>query len=154
VPTYKFQCCGVVTGWRAYLQPGGGGHTNAYNISFQVWRPLEQSPNYYNLVQQTVAVPSLSRTGEATVPASPNITVQPEDVVGFYVQLMRNGDGGIQLETNQHGDHSVWYNMNFPTQGYSQPVQIGMGTNFSKLGAAPVLLVNVGESFQSLEVSI
>ena len=153
VPTYKFQCCGTVTSWRAYLQPGGKNHRNAYNISFQVWRPSEQLSDHYSLVQQTVAVPTLTNDGEAIVPASAGeIVVQPEDVVGFYVQLMRDGDGGIQLDTTQTGEHNIWYSVNFPPQGYSQPVQTGAGTSLSMVQvAAPMLEVDVlGELFMSL----
>ena len=49
ITSYKFGCCGNITTWQTYVQGRSSKHQEAYDITFQVWRPsptLQESRCY------------------------------------------------------------------------------------------------------------
>ena len=117
ITSYKFHCCGNVTAWQTYVEPGGDMHDEEYDITFQVWRPSPtvNSDGCYGQVGENVFT-SISLGGGGLVSETPEptnrITAQPGDVVGFFV-VSRKGGGnqGIQINTSFTGE-SVWYHRN------------------------------------------
>ena len=108
-----------------------------------MWRPSVQQEYRYYLVGETVANPAmLDRSGEANEPS--NLTVQHGDVVGYYVRYQDNENGGIQLETTNHGNNMVWSLLQ-PEEGILHELQIGPGSTLSPMMAAPILRINVCE---------
>ncbi len=143
VTTYEFQCCGVIQNWSAYFQPGGSKHTNSYTVTFQIWRPVPDQLQCYMLLSDITANPQLSNIGEATVSAY--MVVQPGDVIGYYVTLQGGGNGGIQLETSNHGDNTVWYSSSPTRPGPGQTFQVGTETSLSSATAAPIISIDISK---------
>ena len=128
ITSYRFNCCGLVTEWRAFVDRSDlYSLFYTYTISFQVWRPiLLNNTNCYNLTginhfsRIPLARSSSSDRGIATgtVSASERIDVQPGDVIGFYLTVRRLFTGsklnnGIQFAGDNDNDpdyrnESVW----------------------------------------------
>ena len=92
-------------------------HQQAYNIFFQVWRPSPAVENNgcYSLVGEN-RFTSINLDDDGLVSETPEpsniISVQPEDVVGYYTFSRKDLDHdkmeGIQLDHSNNID-SVWY---------------------------------------------
>ncbi len=128
ITSYRFNCCGVVTEWRAFVERSGFQQftDQSYTISFQVWRPNSLSPvdtdGCYTM-QGTNHFPSIPLSepnspdrGIVTgVPLeSERIEVQPGDVVGFYLESSRDVNDGIQFSRdgdnpNPYTNETVWF---------------------------------------------
>ncbi len=125
ITSYRFNCCGVVTEWRA-LVDGSGRAYFADPPSFQVWRPNSPSPvdtdgcytmqgiNHFPAI--SLADPDAAEKGIVTgVPLeSERIEVQPGDVVGFYLESSRLTNDGVQFvgdndNTSPYTDETVWF---------------------------------------------
>ena len=154
--TYQFQCCGDITAWQTYVQPGGGGHRDgAYDIFFQVWRPspIVQDNGCYSLVGEN-RFTSIRFGNNAPVSETPEpsniISVRPGDVVGYYT-FSREGDDdnqGIQLDSSLTNDNVLFLPH---TVGVSTicalPVEDQNGrTLISSTNAGPVLSVSISKS--------
>ena len=142
------------------MEPGGNGHQGDYDITFQVWRPSPtvNSDGCYGLVGENeftrISSPNYINGGRISVTPEPTniITVQPGDVVGFYV-LSGMGDGdGIQLDTSF--TESVWYHRNNPPDDSLMsrgdlsvcPFPVGSQSGrilMSSTNAAPMLSVGI-----------
>ncbi len=128
ITSYRFDCCGVVTEWRALVEGSGSGYfaEQPYTISFQVWRPNSTSPvdtdgcytrqgiNHFPAI--SLADPDAADRGIVTgVPLeSERIEVQPGDVVGFYLESSRLTSDGIQFagdddNTSPYTEETVWF---------------------------------------------
>ena len=119
VPAYRFNCSGRVTEWGACVHPGGD--NEEYYIQFQVWRPTGTEGCYELVDYNEPPVDDRQERSEAdssstnppgseygtlspvdhcvvlTVRENEQIDFQPGDVVGYYVDHLRDrGDGGIQ----------------------------------------------------------
>ena len=155
VTTYEFQCCGAIQNLRAYFQPGGSKHTNSYTVTFQLWRPVPNQVQAYTLLAATTANPQLSGTGEATVSASSNMVVEPGDVMGYYVTLEGRGNGGIQLETSNHGGNVVWYSSSqAASPELGQIFQVGTGSSFTQATAAPIISIDISKWYHVIIIMI
>ena len=166
VASYQFQCCGNITRWQTFVEPGGGGRQDGeYTITFQVWRPGDgvEVDGCYSLIGQDVyAEIDLGRDGlvDRTLEPEGFLHVQPGDVVGYF--MLREGNtgerDGIQLEPREEDEgEEVWY------QSDAEPIVIGSGTCIFSVGvedgrslrsftnSAPVLRVDVGERPPSLD---
>ena len=104
ITSYEFQCCGIITGWGAYVQPGGGRDENGvYSITFQVWRPTSTDGNRYVKVGENIflAVTLSFSAIRETLALNEGLHFQPGDVVGYYLE-QNNGrtDGGLQPDTS------------------------------------------------------
>ena len=159
VTSYQFGCCGNIIAWQTYVQPGGGRHRNgAYDIFFQVWRPSPtvQDDGCYSLVGENRFTSIFLGDGglvSETPEPSNIISVQPEDVVGYYTfsrsEPNNSRQEGIQLNTSYSSD-TVWYYANSDTNplpiGTSDcPLPIGRETDrilTSSTNAGPVLSVS------------
>ena len=117
ISSYKFGCCGNITAWQTYVQPGGSKHQRAYDITFQVWRPSPtvQDNGCYSLVGEnrfTSIFLGIGGLVSETPEPSNIISVQPGDVVGYYTFSRKDyynfGMEGIQLDSSYNID-SVWY---------------------------------------------
>ena len=104
VTSYEFHCCGIITGWGAYVQPGGGMHDNgAYSITFQVWRPTSTDRSRYVKVGENI-FPSVTLSSSAiqeTPGPGEGLHFQPGDVVGYYLDQNAKGhNGGLQPDAS------------------------------------------------------
>lgn len=93
-----------------------------------------------------MANPAILESGGQANIASNNISVQPGDVVGYFVMDQNGNEGGIQLETSEHENNTVWYSTLFQTEAERHQLQIGPSSNFSSTVAAPILSIDVCES--------
>ena len=159
VASYQFQCCGNITRWQTFVEPGGGGQDGEYNIIFQVWRPGEgvEVDGCYSLIGQDIyAEIDLGGDGLVDRNLEPEgfLPVQRGDVVGYFMlRESRIGErDGIQLERREDDEgEEMWY------QSDAETIVIGSGTCIFSVGAedgrslrsftnsAPVLRVDVGE---------
>ena len=124
ITSYRFNCCGVITQWGAFVHRGGDTFNGTYSITFQVWRPNSPSPvdtdgcyaiagvNHF----QNIVLNSNNRgLIRETSPANETIAVQPGDVIGFYLTNTRDKeDNGIQFadegdNADPYEDEAVWY---------------------------------------------
>ena len=165
ITSYSFNCCGVITEWRAFVEGSGGGHFDdqPYTISFQVWRPNSPSPvdncysmtgvNYFPSIP--LADPNSADRGivTGTVPEGERIEVQPGDVVGFYLESSRIDDDGIQFARDDDNDlpytsEDVWYATGAINSGPTEcQLPVGPGrTLSSSTNRAPLITVTVGKS--------
>ncbi len=153
ITSYQFHCCGNITAWQTYVQPGGGGHNNGvYTINFQVWRPSPtvNADGCYSLVGEN-RFPSISFPENGVVsetPAPSNIiTVRPGDVVGYFTMTRDGRNEGIQLDTD-FNDETVWYNGGnlIRNEGQSCPFPVGPTRTLSaSTNAAPVLSIDISK---------
>ncbi len=160
IASYRFDCCGVVTEWRAIVHNSGfiNFEEQPYTISFQVWRPNSPSPmdtdgcytmqgtNYFPSIP--LADPDTDDRGIVTgVPLeSERIEVQPGDVVGFYLESRENGNDGIQFAEDRR-DESVWYATGVITDsGLTCPLPVGPGQTLSSFtNLAPLITATLCE---------
>ena len=154
ITSYQFQCCGNITRWRTYTEPGGGGHDGDYNIRFQVWRPGPgvATDGCYSLVAEDRydSIP-LGQDGlvDRTVPGV--ISVQPGDVLGYFMTDSTRDERreGIQLEEREDDDEErVWYNSRtlVTTGDPACPFPVGEGRILDTFtNSAPVIFVNIGK---------
>ena len=162
ITSYKFGCCGNITAWQTYVQPGGGGHRNGeYDIFFQVWRPSPtvQDNGCYSLVGENrftgITFDKDDPVSETPEPSN-IISVRPGDVVGYYTFSRDDPDNmgsqGIQLETD-YTDDIVWYLADFDTDSITLeatncPLPVGDGPDSiltSLTNAGPVLSVSISK---------
>ena len=128
VTSYQFQCCGDITAWQTYVERSGNPHGNgAYTIHFQVWRPSpsvqSNGEGCYSLVGENrfTSITFSNRGPISETPEPTNIiSVQPGDVVGYYVLSNRNDDDGIQMDSN---DESI--NIYFNEDNGGNPISLG-----------------------------
>ena len=157
ITSYMFRCCGNITAWQTYVQPGGMNHQKGvYDITFQVWRPSPtlQKSGCYSLVGEnrfTNILLGVEGLVNETPEPSNILSVQPGDVVGYYTfsrAQQDNSTNGIQLVASRNLD-MVW----FHTSSRSEPVirgalncpfRLGIDGILTKyIEAAPVLSVRV-----------
>ncbi len=164
ITSYRFNCCGVVTEWRALVEGSGGAHfkEQPYTISFQVWRPNSPSPldndGCYTM-QGTNDFPSIPLADPDTddrgivtgvPPVNERIEVQPGDVVGFYLES-RSGDG-IQFakdEASPYTDETVWFATGSLTPNSDAACMYPVGTSgllSSSTNLAPLITATVCKS--------
>ena len=158
IPSYRFDCCGEITEWRADVEQGGGRDDNMYTLDFQVWRPAANVSitGCYSMVgfNRFTSVPLSGSVTDALSPtAGDRIQVQPGDVLGIQVEsahdqpdnrgvvLLRDrsvqGDGEYETE-------EVWYadvnSLVFVNQMCQMSVGLGRALS-SSTNAAPVISV-------------
>ena len=154
---YQFQCCGDITAWQAYMQPGGGGHENgAYTIHFQVWRPSptvdSDGGGCYSLVGENrfTSITLISRAVSETPDPTNIISVQPGDVVGYYVLSSRNNDDqGVQMDS---GDDSI--NIYYNKDNGGNPISLGPNSCQVRAGDGGLLTESTSAAPQlSIDIS-
>ncbi len=160
ITSYQFDCCGVVTEWRALVEGSGGAHfrEQPYTISFQVWRPNSPSPvdtdGCYTMqgTNHFSPIPLADRIVTGVPLESERIEVQPGDVVGFYLESSRENDDGIQFageqdDESEYDSESVWYATGTVTgSGLTCPLPVGPGrTLSSSTNLAPLITATVCE---------
>ncbi len=134
---YTFSCYGNVTMWGACVQSGGNVNNDRYDIWFEVYRPTPQgAEGCYDFVGENYlenGIPGLTLDHCVVledIPPEEQISVEPGDVVGFYSEHEKNGngkdsDGGVQLDTDRM-DVTVWYNSGpFAVGGSSCRLRVG-----------------------------
>ncbi len=164
ITSYRFNCCGVVTQWRAFVYNSNNGHRDVYDISFQVWKPmplsLGGSDGCYNLTGFNQFSPiSLANPGTADIGivtgeplASERIEVQPGDVVGFYLRNIANHkNDGIQFarDTSLYTDETVWFATGSLTPRSDTACMYPVGTSGllrSSTNLAPLISVSICKS--------
>ena len=112
--TYRFNCCGNITGWGADVHPGGG-DVMSYILDFQVWRPSPTVNNStgtgcYSLVGNNRFTSVSLYSGLARVIPSPQhyIQFQPGDVLGFHVEGGGTDNHGV-LVRRDNDREVVWH---------------------------------------------
>jgi len=159
VTNYTFQCCGHITRWQAWVQPGGSKHNNGvYSIDFQVWRPLPNIQDSYSLAGvnsfHEITLQNGGLVYQTVTSVMNGIEVKPGDVVGYRATTKDNsGNEGIQLQTEpSFRGNQVWYNRNLPAS--DSPVSVGTGGTLNEMmEAAPVLRVTFRKQYFILCVS-
>ena len=153
VPSYTFNCHGRVVRWGACVLPGGNPDNDRYELELQVLRPL---PVDQNDIQCFSVVGMYSQIGAPSpddrcividIPPDDQIPVQPNDVVGFYSDLLRNGDGGVQVDESRT-DVTAFYRerASIPPPSPSSCSLIAGPNNIdTSTVAAPRITVVVGE---------
>ena len=138
IPSYQFSCCGVVTEWGAYVQPGGSMHRTVYTATFQVWRP--EGNGVYTMVGEN-AYPNpitLEDDSQILVDAlQPFIEFKPGDVVGYYLDSTESS-GSVQLDESNRNEE-VYYGPLI--NGKFDTTAIGV----SRTSLAPIIYVAVGK---------
>ncbi len=128
ITSYKFNCSGVITKWRALVEGSsiGAFEEQIYTISFQVWRPSSLSTvdtdgcynltGFNNFSPIPLAHPDTPERGIVTgVPLeSERIEFQPGDVVGFYLEGSRTSLDSIQFAGDEdnlspYTEETVWF---------------------------------------------
>lgn len=152
--SYQFHCCGKITEWQAYF------HRPEYIVAvLQVWRPpiSNEGGGCYRLVGQSALEQVEDNLGGSTLGEQDELSVQPGDVVGFFIghlfpksidDFEDIGDIGLQLNTS-FVNESVWYR-NFAQQDSEQShaCQASVGPSGALrefTTAAPVLRVEVSK---------
>ena len=156
ISSYRFNCCGVITEWGAFVERSGEQFENGtYSISFQVWRPNSVVDNCYtktgsNFFQNILLDTDTRGLVRETPLVSERIEVQPGDVIGFNLtNTGRKGkDNGITFAQKFNDDdyrETVWYDTGTITTGSpSCPFPVGIdGTLSSSTNVAPVISVSV-----------
>ena len=185
VPAYRFNCSGRVVEWGACVHPGGS-EDEQYYIQFQVWRPTGTEGCYelvgYNEppVEDTQdesgrrGSRSTTTTGSEygilspvdhcvvlTVRESERIDFQPGDVVGYYVDRLRDrSNGGIQ--SIDDSDVVVYYKAGLSRQDIKSqyalngphPTECGFPVSDSNSytlsdssTSAPIISIRLGNSY-------
>ena len=99
------------------MEPSGGRYEDgAYTIHFQVWRPSptvgSDGAGCYSLVGENrfTSITFSNRGPISETPEPSNIiSVQPGDVVGYYVLSNRGGNDGIQMDSDDDSI-TIYYN--------------------------------------------
>ncbi len=151
--SYEFQCCGKVGGWAAYVEPGGNGHTNAYSIKFQIWRPTsESSASYIKIGENSFSPADLTDSYIAATPLpSEQLGFQPGDVAGYYLEDNRNQDGGLQFDSTFTSEE-LWYttgNSNLQNECLLEVGNAGDLSMSTSLG--PIISISISE-YQSSSI--
>ena len=114
IPSYKFNCCGIITEWGVDVHRGAGNEIE-YELNLQVWRPSptvkeDTGTSSYNLVGSNRFSSISPSDGVAVLPLGSTkspISFQPGDVLGLYVENTgRDTDGVVMLKSERE---SVWY---------------------------------------------
>ena len=120
IPSYKFNCCGNITAWGVDLNPVD---PNArFTFDFQVWRPSPTVANdgCYSLVAnylvENISPPLTTIEHVARVTPLPRnqLSFQPGDVLGFYVEASGTGDsdydnGVVLLNNDSFSNELIWH---------------------------------------------
>ncbi len=160
IPSYKFNCYGQITEWRAFVEGSGGGHfgDQPYSITFQVWRPSSPPDGQYTIVgfndflPISLADPDVDNgvnqgivTGMVPL-ENERIEVQPGDVVGFYLESSRNNDDGIQFSgDNSYNGETVWFDSTSPCLALDPPCVYSAVDFSSMTNLAPLITVTVSK---------
>ena len=114
VPSYKFNCCGIITEWGVDVHRGAGNEIE-YELNLQVWRPSptvkeDTGTGSYSLVGSNSFSSISPRDGVAKLPLDSTqtpVSFQFGDVLGLYVKdTGRDSDGVVMLNSERE---LVWY---------------------------------------------
>ena len=140
------------------MEDSGGDHQNgAYTIHFQVWRPSptvgSDGAGCYSLVGENrfTSITFSNRGPISETPEPTNIiSVQPGDVVGYYVLSSIDDEDGIQLDS---ADDSI--NIYYNEDNGGNPISLGPdscqvragdgGLLTSSTSAAPQLSIDISK---------
>ena len=140
-----------------YVEPSGSNFEDgAYTIHFQVWRPSptvgSDGAGCYSLVGENrfTSITFSNRGPISETPEPTNIiSVQPGDVVGYYVLSNRGGDGGIQMDS---GDDSIAIHYNQDNGG--NPISLGPDSCQVSAGLDSLLTISTSAAPQlSIDIS-
>ena len=146
ITSYRFQCCGIISGWSAAVEKGGMGHDGVYSIRFQVWRPsdgngyIKIGENYFESVQLNP-----DSVIEETPASNERLHFQPGDVIGYYLEQSGQTDGGLQFDTS-FSQETLYYatgNTNLQTDCLLQVGSNGDLSMSTNLG--PIISVSFSE---------
>ncbi len=146
IKSYEFHCCGKVGGWAAYVEPGGGGHTTAYSIKFQIWRPMGN--NMFMKIGEN-SFPSLT-LGDASLieealTNSEQLDFQQGDVVGYYLEDSSNQNGGVQFDTGFTSEE-LWYATGNPDLQTECLLEVGNAGDLSMSASlGPIISISLSE---------
>ena len=163
IPSYKFNCCGIITEWGVDLNPDNG--LGTFNFILQVWRPDPAATDTstsecHNLADdygnQSISLQNdtsnMGKVARVTPPPQNQLQFQIGDVLGFYVESNGAGsdsnNGVVVLNDNNYTSELVWrasVNMSAqPSQSGSCPYPIGTNGVLNTLThAAPVISISV-----------
>ncbi len=147
IKSYRFQCCGKIGGWAAYIQPGGGNHDDAYSIKFQIWRPTsENSASYEKIGENSFSPATLTDSYIAATPLpSQQLDFQPGDVVGYYLQQAGGSNGGLQFDSDFTSEE-LWYATGNSDLQNDNSLEVGTAEDLSmSTNLGPIISISISE---------
>lgn len=160
VPSYKFQCCGMITEWKVSIASIANDTMDI--LSLQVWRPSPSAneTGCYNLVGNNnfSSVSLKSKLTSVTPLPHERIRFQPGDVLGFYVENGQEVEySGVMMlcDLNEQGDRGyeteeVWYATNLVFSNAHCLAAIGAGRLLdSSTNVAPIISVSYSKSYMA-----
>ena len=159
IPSYRFDCCGNITGWAVDVHPARPREDLRYTLELQVWRPAptvdtSTGTGCYSLVGNNRFSSIRLRDEVARVTPSPQDYIQfrPGDVLGFYVEAARNREDGVVILDSpaRYMRELVWHasieNDMTSSRDADCPYSIGDGGELNTLSqAAPVILISTSK---------
>ena len=158
IASYQFQCCGKITRWQTYVEPGGESENGNYTMLFVVLRPAPDVEhdgcyNYVGIDVREEFVLGPDSLVNVTLEPVNFIIVQPGDVVGYGIG--RNGsidaDVGILIQTRDENEgEEVWYSSGIVQLSATIDCLLTVGDSpgrdfMSFSNSAPALRVDVGK---------
>ena len=140
VPMYQFSCHGKVTRWGIATERQG-----KHSIGLQVWRATSRYGSYvYSLVGMNkfdVQPSKIQGLYYITPPAMDQITVQPGDMIGFYLQNNVTIEDDFTIQYKPHAN-----NVTLQFVMTDEPLTIIEETTLSiqMLKTAPIITVDIG----------
>lgn len=140
VPTYQFSCHGRVTRWGIATERQG-----KHSIYLQVWRTTERHHEFpaYALIGANkfdIEPPKSRILYYISPPTMDQITVQPGDVIGFYLQNNASIEDDFTIQYNPHAN-----NVTLQFVMSDEPLAVIEETTLSvqMLKTAPVITVDI-----------
>ena len=138
------------------MEPSGGNFEDgAYTIHFQVWRPSptvgSDGTGCYSLVGENrfTSITLINRVVSETPEPTNIISVQPGDVVGYYVLSSEGDNDGIQMDIY---DDSINIYYNEDNGGY--PISLGPDSCQVRAGESGLLTESTSAAPQlSIDIS-
>ncbi len=147
IKSYEFHCCGKVGAWAAYVEPGDNGHTNAYSIKFQIWRPTsENSASYIKIGENAFSPANLT---DSYIAATPSFYDQLDflqgDVVGYYLEQDGGTNGGLQYNSSFNVEE-LWYATGNSDLQNECLLEVGNGGDLSiSASLGPIISISLSE---------
>ncbi len=146
IKSYKFQCCGRVGGWAAYVDPGGGKNERVYSIKFQIWRPMGDN-RFVKIGESSFPLLILATISliQEVITNSEQLDFQPGDVVGYYLEQDGDNNGGLQFDSNFNIEE-LWYATGNSDLQNDNLLEVGNAGDLSmSTNLGPIISISLGE---------
>ena len=155
IKSYEFHCCGVLSGWAAYVQPGGGGHDKGYNITFQIWRPIGGN-SYAKIGENSFPLVQVSDSRiEEELSSNKQLHFQLGDVLGYYLEQGALGNNGGVLCDELFTQEELWYSVGHSKLRNENRLDIGTGGDLSlSTTLGPIISVSLSKQPSNISATL